>query len=119
MKKRAENLANKIGKEKCEVIQSETFMGGGTLPNRKFPTIALHVKGKAKELERKFRKKHLIGRIENDKFLIDFRSILPYVEEKIEKIELAVQQRLTTHPDLQTQLTTILGEEKIQNLQFV
>ena len=86
LKKRAENLANKIGKEKCEVIQSETFMGGGTLPNRKFPTVALHVKGKAKELERKFRKKHLIGRIENDKFLIDFRSILPYVEEKIEKI---------------------------------
>jgi len=46
-------------------------------------------------------------------------QVIEQYKEKIEKIELAVQQRLTTHPDLQTQLTTILGEEKIQNLQFV
>ena len=83
---RALNLAKQIGADKCEVIHTQTFMGGGTLPNRKFPTVALHVKGKADTLEKKFRKKHLIGRIENDKFLIDFRSILPEVEEKIIKI---------------------------------
>lgn len=83
---RANALAQKIGEEKCEVIHTQTFMGGGTLPNRRFPTVALHVKGKADTLEKKFRKKYLIGRIENDKFLIDFRSILPEVEEKIIKI---------------------------------
>ncbi len=58
-------------------------MGGGTLPNREFPTVALHVKGKATTLERAFRKKNIIGRIENDMFLIDFRSILPEFEEQI------------------------------------
>ena len=47
--------------------------------------FALHVKGKASELERKFRKNNLIGRIENDMFLIDFRSILPEFEEQIIK----------------------------------
>ncbi len=58
-------------------------MGGGTLPNREFPTVALHVKGKATTLERAFRKANIIGRIENDMFLIDFRSILPEFEEQI------------------------------------
>lgn len=69
--------------DRCDIIHSTTVMGGGTLPNREFPTVALHVKGKAVELERKFRAKHLIGRIENDKFLIDFRSILPEFEPQI------------------------------------
>lgn len=73
----------KIGADYCEIIQSETYMGGGTLPNRRFPTIALHIKGKATTLEKKFREAHVIGRIENEQFLLDFRTILPSVEEKL------------------------------------
>jgi L-seryl-tRNA(Ser) seleniumtransferase len=83
---RAKKMQEEVGIELCEVIESTTVMGGGTLPNREFPTIALHVKGKASELERKFRQKDLIGRIENDMFLIDFRSILPEFEEQITTI---------------------------------
>ncbi len=88
LKQRAQNIQKQIGDNLCEVIESKTVMGGGTLPNRKFPTIALHVKGKAEELERKFRKKLIIGRIENDKFLLDFRSILPKTDKELsEKIK--------------------------------
>ncbi len=86
LQKRAEKLQKSLGKDICEVISSTTFMGGGTLPNRKFPTIALHIKGKAIELEKKFRKKYLIGRIEQNKFLIDFRSIMPSIDDNIEQI---------------------------------
>jgi L-seryl-tRNA(Ser) seleniumtransferase len=86
LKKRATSVRNKIGKDKCEIIETKTFMGGGTLPNREFPTIAISIKGKATILEKKFRQNNLIGRIENDKFLIDFRSILPDTEEDIVKI---------------------------------
>ena len=86
LKKRATSVRNKIGKDKCEIIETKTFMGGGTLPNREFPTIAISIKGKATTLEKKFRQNNLIGRIENDKFLIDFRSILPDTEEDIVKI---------------------------------
>ncbi len=75
LKKRALYIQDLIGKKYCKVIQSETIMGGGTLPNRKFPTIALWLEGKADILEREFRKNLIIGRIENDKFLLDFRSI--------------------------------------------
>ena len=83
LSKRAHDMQEEIGQESCEVIQSKTVMGGGTLPNREFPTIAIHVKGKATKLERQFREKSIIGRIENDMFLIDFRSILPEFEEQI------------------------------------
>jgi len=80
---RALNIQKEVSESTCNVIKSKTVMGGGTLPNREFPTVALHVKGKASELERKFRKNNIIGRIENDMFLIDFRSILPEFEEQI------------------------------------
>jgi L-seryl-tRNA(Ser) seleniumtransferase len=86
LEKRAKNIQNIIGKERCEVIKSSTFMGGGTLPNKKFPTIAIHIKGKATILEKKFRENFVIGRIENNKFLLDFRSIPTEAEEKLIKI---------------------------------
>ena len=83
LERRASELKERIGHEACDVIHSETYMGGGTLPNRKFPTIALHVKGKATALEKAFRKEHVIGRIENDKFLLDFRALLPQNEARL------------------------------------
>lgn len=83
LRQRALHVKEKIGAEACEIVESETYMGGGTLPNRRFPTIALHVKGKASFLEKKFREAHIIGRIENDQFLLDFRTILPSNEEKL------------------------------------
>ena len=86
LKTRAENLRKILKNDICEVVESKTYMGGGTLPNRTFPTIALAFKGNAIELEKKFRSLGLIGRIENDRFLIDFRSILPELDEQVLKI---------------------------------
>lgn len=80
LERRALHVKEEIGNTACELIRSETYMGGGTLPNRKFPTVALHVKGKATLLEKAFRKHHVIGRIENDQFLLDFRALLPHNE---------------------------------------
>lgn len=80
---RASNMQKFLGDDISAVVKSKTVMGGGTLPNREFPTVALHIKGKANHLERDFREKGLIGRIENDMFLIDFRSILPEFEQNI------------------------------------
>ena len=72
---KANKIRDFIGEKYCEVIESVTYVGGGTMPNRKIPTVALHVKGNAKELERLFREKLIIGRIENDEFLLDLRSV--------------------------------------------
>jgi len=83
LRQRALQVRSAIGETLCDVVESETYMGGGTLPNRKFPTIALHVKGKATTLEKAFRKHHVIGRIENDHFLLDFRALLPQSEAQL------------------------------------
>ncbi|KFL34596.1 MULTISPECIES: L-seryl-tRNA(Sec) selenium transferase [unclassified Sulfurospirillum] len=86
LEQRALHVKECVGEHTCEILESETYMGGGTLPNRRFPTIALHVKGKATLLEKKFRENHVIGRIENDRFLLDFRTILPSTEAKLSDI---------------------------------
>ena len=85
LEKRALKIQSSLGKGVCDIVKSTTFMGGGTLPNKKFPTIALHIIGDAVKLEKIFRLNDLIGRIEKDKFLIDFRSILPSLDTNIEE----------------------------------
>lgn len=89
LENRATNLQNKIKDYcLCEVIHTQTVIGGGTTPNRKIPTIALSIKFnnfKANKIERIFRKNSIIGRIENDSFLIDFRSIPKNNLENLEK----------------------------------
>jgi L-seryl-tRNA(Ser) seleniumtransferase len=62
----------------CEVIHTQTLIGGGTTPNKKIPTVALSISYKdykANKIEKLFRRENLITRIENEKVLIDFRSI--------------------------------------------
>ena len=62
----------------CELINTKTPIGGGTTPNRLIPSIALGIQiknYKANKMEVLFRNKNIIGRIHNDKFLLDFRTI--------------------------------------------
>ncbi|QKF65373.1 L-seryl-tRNA(Sec) selenium transferase [Campylobacter corcagiensis] len=59
-----------------KVIQTKTVVGGGTLPNKEYPSIALAFKGDSEWFELKFRQNGVIGRIENGSFLLDFRSVL-------------------------------------------
>lgn len=88
--KKAETIAQELPDGLCDTIQTSTFMGGGTLPNREFPSVALHVKGKAIKLERVFRQRDIIGRIEKDQFLLDVRTILtqdiPYIIKTIQEV---------------------------------
>lgn len=86
LRQRALKMQSSLKTESCEVIDSITVMGGGTLPNREFPSIALHIKGKASSLERAFRKKGVIGRIEEDRFLLDIRTVLEDNEVKLLEI---------------------------------
>ena len=70
----------------CEVVKTQTLIGGGTTPNKKIPSIALsieHKNYKVNQIEKLLRKNNLIIRIENEKILLDFRTIQ---EDEIEKI---------------------------------
>jgi len=95
LEQRAKTLQNRI-QDICEseVIQTSTVIGGGTTPNKKIPTIALSIKFnnyKANKIEQIFRKVNIIGRIENDTFLLDFRTIL---ETEINDIEVIIKKIL-------------------------
>ena len=87
LEKRANELKEKIQNNcTCEVIPCETLIGGGTTPNKKIPSIALSVAFKdfkVNKIEKLFRENNLITRIENEKVLLDFRTIQ---EDEINKI---------------------------------
>ncbi|SFZ98904.1 L-seryl-tRNA(Sec) selenium transferase [hydrothermal vent metagenome] len=76
---------------KCEIIETTTLIGGGSTPNKKIPSIAVTIQIKeysASKLQNMFRKKNIIGRIEDDTFILDFRTIqindISYIKESIE-----------------------------------
>ena len=87
LEKRANILNEKIQDIcTCEVIATQTLIGGGTTPNRKIPSIALTIlykDFKVNKIEKLFRANNLIVRIENEKVLLDFRTIQ---EDEIIKI---------------------------------
>jgi len=58
-----------------EIRHSKSYVGGGTMPNRSIPTVVLAIKGKPQPLEQYFRENYIIGRIEDDNFVLDLRTI--------------------------------------------
>ena len=78
---------NNSCKNIANIIDTATFGGGGTLPNVKIQSVALAFKAKKgqkiENLERDFRQKGVIGRIENQCFLLDLRSVLPSDESAL------------------------------------
>lgn len=71
------HVSRDLPKNSYQIIKTSSFIGGGTMPEKSIPSIALHVKGNPEKLQELFRKNGIIGRIEKEKFLLDFRSILP------------------------------------------
>ncbi|XPV67892.1 MAG: L-seryl-tRNA(Sec) selenium transferase [Halarcobacter sp.] len=94
LKKDAQTLKNGIKDIcDCEVIETSTVIGGGTTPNKKIPTIALSIEFnnyKPNKIEKLFRAKNIIGRIENEKFLLDFRTIqkndIEFIKQTIKEL---------------------------------
>ena len=78
---------NNSCKNIASIIDTATFGGGGTLPNVKIQSVALAFRAKKgqkiENLERNFRQKGVIGRIENECFLLDLRSVLPSDESAL------------------------------------
>lgn len=93
-----ESLANALisglhenAKKRVKIIKTSTFVGGGSLPNKQIPSIALQLSGNAKSLQAQFRAKNIIGRIENECFLLDLRALL---DDDISALNLALNEIL-------------------------
>ena len=82
---------NENAKKRVKIIKTSTFVGGGSLPNKQIPSIALKLSGNAKSLQAQFRAKNIIGRIENECFLLDLRALL---DDDISALNLALNEIL-------------------------
>ena len=74
LRERAEELRRRLPLP-AEIRESRTYVGGGTMPNRKIPTVVLALEGDPEALERHFRARRVIGRIEADRFVLDMRTV--------------------------------------------
>ena len=88
LRERAELVRSRIG-VKSQIVSTTTFVGGGTMPSASYPSVALAILDGAdpQNTQAKFRATGIIGRIEQDRFLLDFRSILKSdLQDLIKKI---------------------------------
>ena len=90
--KKAKKLLSLTPLLKAEIKNSHTYVGGGTMPNRKIPTTIVEIKGNAKKWEENMRKNLVIGRIENERFVLDMRSIQ---DDEIEKLAQIINSVIT------------------------
>ena len=89
LKKRAKKIqtALKTAKIKSEVIDTEAFCGGGSLPEEAFASIGLRIEGeyRAQKLAKSLRLSDpsIVGRIHDDKFILDLRTINPSEDKTV------------------------------------
>ena len=78
---RAEKVATQLRSAgvSCEVIASEGAVGGGAFPTARLDSAAIAINGDAQGNERRLRSsaEAIIGRIVDDRLLLDLRSIMP------------------------------------------
>lgn len=89
LKLRAEELKRNLEelKIKVSILQSKSTVGGGSLPGETLPTyiISFDSEMSPDQLSERFRSFPIpiIGRIENDKFSLDLRTIFPHQDETL------------------------------------
>jgi L-seryl-tRNA(Ser) seleniumtransferase len=95
---RAEKIKAELGKSDIGIIiqESQSTVGGGSLPGETLPTVVISVEsaqsfGRSPQDESVDRQAKLfreqptpiIGRIENDRFVLDLRTVFPQQDEII------------------------------------
>ncbi|UCB52449.1 MAG: L-seryl-tRNA(Sec) selenium transferase [Candidatus Zixiibacteriota bacterium] len=88
---RAEKIKVEFEKSgiKVAIHESQSTVGGGSLPGETLPTVVISVNTSADisadRLATLFREQPvpIIGRIENDKFVLDLRTVFPHQDEMI------------------------------------
>ena len=99
LRKRAENIKKELGKSgiSITITESTSTVGGGSLPGETLPTIIVSVESassvdpsldlSADQQARLFREQSfpIIGRIEDEKFILDLRTIFPRQDDLIIK----------------------------------
>ncbi len=87
LQSRAQGIAAALRKRgvRCDVVASESSVGGGSFPNAALPSFAVALDGIAELLEKSLRAADpaVIGRIRDGKLLLDVRSVQPREDEAL------------------------------------
>lgn len=75
LRARAEHLVRGTN---CRIVDSRCALGGGTTPTETIPSVAVEIPGDASALQQRFLQNDppIAGRIQNDRFTIDVRTLL-------------------------------------------
>jgi len=87
---RAEKLRERV--PSLEIIEGRSVAGGGSTPDQSLPTWLLAISGDVVAIEKKLRAKNIIARIENNKVVLDLRTVFPEEED-----DLIASIRMLTH----------------------
>ena len=74
LRARAEELVEGTA---CTIVKSDCALGGGTTPAETIESAAIEVPGNANENYEKFLRDRVVGRIVDDRFTLELRSLLP------------------------------------------
>lgn len=82
IRERALHLLDEVPLVKATIIEGRSLVGGGSTPHQSLPTWLIAIEGDAIALERKLRLSYppVITRIEDDRLLIDLRTVFPEQE---------------------------------------
>lgn len=78
---RAEKLREQV--PSLEIIEGRSVAGGGSTPDQTLPTWLLAISGDVVAIEKKLRAKNIIARIENNRVVLDLRTVFPEEEAQI------------------------------------
>jgi L-seryl-tRNA(Ser) seleniumtransferase len=81
---RAERLRERV--PALEIVEGRSVAGGGSTPDQSLPTWLLAVAGDAVQIEKRLRARGVIARIENDRVVLDLRTVFLEEEGELERI---------------------------------
>jgi L-seryl-tRNA(Ser) seleniumtransferase len=100
LRRRADALKKKLGDagdagDAARVVESEASVGGGAFPSARIPSVALAFAHDARGLEERLRlgEPAVIGRISDDRLLLDMRTVQP---DEDDMLAAAVRAALTS-----------------------
>ena len=85
---RAERLWSRLGsaqRDLIQVVDMVSLVGGGTFPGVELPSAGWRIVGSSRKVEAACRASDppLIGRIEDDSFIVDFRTLIPAEDDEV------------------------------------
>jgi L-seryl-tRNA(Ser) seleniumtransferase len=86
VRSRAESLMKKLPQIQAELVPGRSVTGGGSTPEQSIPTWLIAVtSANVVELERRLRSSDpaVIARIEDDKLILDLRTVMPEEEKEL------------------------------------